>query len=111
MDTNSCFSRFHSSYTHIIEASHWSKIKALLETSHMQGRDSPKDLIQRPLSAIDDGLPLFTELPRETVWKIETGPILEPHGRVERDQKALFGRLMLSEIAFKESPIYFPDRL
>jgi hypothetical protein len=22
---------------------------------------------------------LFTELPRETVWKIETGPILESH--------------------------------
>jgi hypothetical protein len=49
------------------------------------------------------------ELPRETVWKIETGPIVEPYGRAKRDQNALFGRLTLPETIFVEFFRDFPD--
>jgi hypothetical protein len=33
---------------------------------------------------------LFTELPREMVWKLETGPILKSHERADRNQPAIF---------------------
>jgi hypothetical protein len=51
------------------------------------------------------------ELPRETVWKIDTVPILESHEWADRDQQALFGHLMLPETAFNKHSSYFPDSL
>jgi hypothetical protein len=56
-------------------------------------------------------LPLFTELPRETVWKIRIVPIVESHERADRDQQALFGHLTLPETPSNEPSSYFPDSL
>jgi hypothetical protein len=56
-------------------------------------------------------LPLFTELPRETVWKIRIVPIVESHERADRDQQALFGHLTLPETPFNEPSSYFPDSI
>ena len=43
----------------------------------------------RPMTKISaeksDELSLFTRLPRETVWKIEIGPILRFHERADQD--------------------------
>jgi hypothetical protein len=50
-------------------------------------------------------------LPRETVWKIKTAPILESHERADWDQQTLFGRTVLAEIRFNEPYSYFPDSL
>ena len=52
---------------------------------------------------------LFTLLPKETVWKIETGPIVKPLGRADRDQQALFHGLVSPETTFNEPSSYFPD--
>src|SRR5829696_5210201 len=54
---------------------------------------------------------LLTGLPRETVWKIETGPILKSHERTGRDQQALFSHLVLPETTFNEPSSYSPDSL
>ncbi len=55
--------------------------------------------------------PLFTGLPKETVWKIDTGPILKSHKRADRYQQPLFSRLVLPETTFNEPSSYFPDSL
>jgi hypothetical protein len=56
-------------------------------------------------------LPVFTENPRETVWKIETDPILKAHERADRNQQALFSPLVLPETTFNKPSSYFPDSL
>jgi hypothetical protein len=36
------------------------------------------------------GSPVSENIPSETVWKIQTGPILKSHERADRDQQALY---------------------
>jgi hypothetical protein len=57
------------------------------------------------------GLPLFTEIPRETVWKIKVAPILESHKWADREQQALSGHLMAPKTILEKPSNYFPDSL
>src|ERR687890_690369 len=63
-------------------------------------------------STLGDSGQFPRRLPLETVWKLETGPILKPHEWADRNQQALFSRLLvLPETTFNEPSSYFPDSL
>jgi hypothetical protein len=57
------------------------------------------------------GLPLFTEISRETVWEIKVAPILESHEWADREQQALSGHLMAPKTILEKPSNYFPDSL
>ena len=59
-------------------------------------------------STLGDSGQFPRRLSLETVWKLETGPILKSHERADRNQQALFSRLLvMPETTFNEPSSYF----